>query len=817
MNMTPKLSGALLSVLALSTVAACGGGGGGGGGTPVGGPTNLSYGSATQTLARSIALGDLAPTFTGTADNFAITAGTLPTGLSIDAATGIISGVPTGTQASGAVTITASLTGGTSDTFAIDFTVGTGSSRALYLANENDGLLAIYSVDPVTGRTTVRGDVTGLDSPRAMALTPDLGFLYAANSGTGMINAFAVDPGTGDLTELTGSPFPMLGGIALSPRAAAVSPDGGSLYVANSVGNSVSMFTIAADGSLTEKTGSPFGSYTTARGLATAHLASGDYLYLIASGEASPLITFSIASDGLLTELDTDTTGGGPNAISATPAGDLLFVSNLSDSTVSSYAIAADGTPTEAASSPAAIAAAAGFIGGLAVADDGTSRSVYASSVDGFVSQFSAAADGTLTLLTPDSIAAPGAQLLGMATSPGGDALYVCDSNFNEVEAYSVGAGGALTALAGLPRVRTPGGTRSALVLPSVTAPAWSTDNLYATNFSGNAISAFDVGAGGLMTAQTPLDTTVSTNPESLAVAKSGSMLYVSHPGDATAPLMTVPLAADGTPDGLGTTAVAGNNASFITLDSNSDFLYVVDGPGQTLRPFPLDAAGALGAPGTAQGVGLLPLDVTLDPTGRFAYVVNFQDATVSQFTVDLDTGALTPMTPATVVTGTNPRAIAVHPSGRHAYVTAAGASGAGGDLIGQFNIDATTGALSLQFNPTTGTVGVDPGAIAMSSDGRFCVVANSGASTISTYEVNTLGGNGIENGNLVGPLDTAATTTQPQTLAISADGSTVYVGINVGTGIEAFSIDSNGMLTSLDTEATGGVIHSVGLRESRQ
>ena len=62
-----------------------------------------------------------------------------------------------------------------------------------------------------------------------------------------------------------------------------------------------------------------------------------------------------------------------------------------------------------------------------------------------------------------------------------------------------------------------------------------------------------------------------------------------------------------------------------------------------------------------------------------------------------------------------------------------------------------------------------------------------------------------------------AATTSQPQTLAISADGSTVYVGINVGTGIEAFSIDATGMFTSLDAETTGGVIHSVALKESRQ
>jgi len=468
------------------------------------------------------------------------------------------------------------------------------------------------------------------------------------------------------------------------------------------------------------------------------------------------------------------------------------------------------------ASSPTSIAAGASFLSDIAIADDGTTRSLYTTSINGIVSQFAIASNGSLSPLTPDSITASGATLLGLAAAPDGATLYACDSNIKELNCYSVGGTGALTPLLDLPRMRTAGATLAALVLPSLTTATWQTDNLYATNFSGNSVSAFDVDATGAMTAQPTLDTTTSSNPEDILVAKSGQMLYLSHPGDATAPLMAVPLSSNGTPDGINATAVAGNNASFLALDKNSDFLYVLDGPGQTVRPFPLDASGNIGAAGTAGLVGLLPLDVTLDPTGRFAYVVNFQSATVTQFNVDLDTGALTAMTPPTAVTGPNPRSIVIHPSGRHAYVTAAGPSGAGGDAIGQYNIDPNTGALSLMVTPQI-IGGVDPGAIVASSDGRYVIVANSGASTISTYQVNSLNGNGIENGNLVGPIDTAATTTQPQTLAVSEDGSTVYVGINIGTGIEAFSISATGMLTSLDTEATGGVIHSVALRESRQ
>ena len=120
------------------------------------------------------------------------------------------------------------------------------------------------------------------------------------------------------------------------------------------------------------------------------------------------------------------------------------------------------------------------------------------------------------------------------------------------------------------------------------------------------------------------------------------------------------------------------------------------------------------------------------------------------------------------------------------------------------------TGALVLN-TPASITGQVDPGAIAMTPNGRFAIVASTGGSSIASYEVLP---SGALNPTLI---DTAATTTQPQTLAISADGSTVYVGINVGTGIEAFSIDATGMFTSLDAETTGGVIHSVALKESRQ
>ncbi len=351
----------ILPLIALSMVAACGGGGGGGS-TPVGGPTALDYGSPTVSLTRGFAMASLTPTFTGTADTFAITTGALPLGISIEGAPGARPGARRGVGAGPLDTRAAARPGAPADAFALPSAAARPSSRALYVANETDGVIGIFSIDPASGTLNMRGDVAGLDSPLGMALTPNLGYLYAANSGAGTIHGFSVAPATGDLTELAGSPFPMIGGPALSPNALSISPDGGTLYAANRVGNSISLFAIGAGGALTEKAGSPFGTYATSRDLAATSIPSGDYLYLLAAGDANPLVTLSIATDGTLTEVDADTTGAGATAIATTVVGDFVFVANQTDATISSYAVALDGTLTEVAGSPFAIAGTATFL-----------------------------------------------------------------------------------------------------------------------------------------------------------------------------------------------------------------------------------------------------------------------------------------------------------------------------------------------------------------------------------------------------------------------------------------------------------------------
>jgi 6-phosphogluconolactonase (cycloisomerase 2 family) len=234
-----------------------------------------------------------------------------------------------------------------------------------------------------------------------------------------------------------------------------------------------------------------------------------------------------------------------------------------------------------------------------------------------------------------------------------------------------------------------------------------------------------------------------------------------------------------------------------------------------------LDAAGVVGAAGTPQVAGLLPVDLAVDTAGLAVYATNLQDATMSQFNISLVTGVITPMTPATVVTGIAPRAGIMHPSGRHFYVTAGGVPGdgpPGDDLIGQFRVHPTTRALTSLTTAQIEALG-DPHALAVSPNGKYLVVTNDTTGLITVYEINTTAGNIPEDGELLATaVDGATPNLNPRSLAFSMDGSMLYVGTDSTGMVEAYTFSSTGQLGDFpDVEITGGVVHSIVLRHTIQ
>ena len=80
------------------------------------------------------------------------------------------------------------------------------SGRFVYGSNRGDDTIAIFAVEPASGRLTpVGSQPTGGKTPRFFAIDPTGQFLFAGNQDSNTITIFRVDPATGRLTP-TGDP-----------------------------------------------------------------------------------------------------------------------------------------------------------------------------------------------------------------------------------------------------------------------------------------------------------------------------------------------------------------------------------------------------------------------------------------------------------------------------------------------------------------------------------------------------------------------------------------------------------------------------------
>jgi 6-phosphogluconolactonase (cycloisomerase 2 family) len=211
-------------------------------------------------------------------------------------------------------------------------------------------------------------------------------------------------------------------------------------------------------------------------------------------------------------------------------------------------------------------------------------------------------------------------------------------------------------------------------------------------------------------------------------------------------------IGADGTLSPMNPASVAaGGYPDTIALDPSGKHAYVSDGRENVVYQYTIDqASGALSpmTPATVPAGGSSGQEnawfVAVDPTGRFAYATNYFDGTVSQYTINAASGALSPMTPASVKTGgTDAEAIAFDLSGKHAYVTIVGATAA--TAVAQFSIDQTNGTLSPMASPTVAAGGAGAAFITVDAAGKHAYATSGstgwGSTTVAQYAVGPDGG----------------------------------------------------------------------------
>jgi 6-phosphogluconolactonase len=125
-------------------------------------------------------------------------------------------------------------------------------------------------------------------------------------------------------------------------------------------------------------------------------------------------------------------------------------------------------------------------------------------------------------------------------------------------------------------------------------------------------------------------------------------------------------------------------HAQFVYDGDNTDVVF-----GFTINP----ATGALTAiagPPFAAGAGAGPVEVAVHPSGRFAYVASFTPSTITGYTINPATGALTAIEGSPFVAGSTPYSVAVDPSGKFANV-----ANLGSNTVSGYNINPASGALT--------------------------------------------------------------------------------------------------------------------------
>ncbi|MGO8907033.1 MAG: lactonase family protein, partial [Solirubrobacteraceae bacterium] len=164
------------------------------------------------------------------------------------------------------------------------------------------------------------------------------------------------------------------------------------------------------------------------------------------------------------------------------------------------------------------------------------------------------------------------------------------------------------------------------------------------------------------------------------------------------------------------------------------------------------------------------PDGVVISGDGKSVYVNNRFGDSVSQYSRNAETGKLTPLSPATVPAGVEVHGIAISPDNKTVY-----AANAQSEDVSQYSRNAETGALT-PLSPATVKTGDEPFEIAVSPDNESVYVTNDDENGLSEPSISQFNRN-TETGALSALSPASVETgTHPYGITISPDGRFIYV-----------------------------------------
>jgi len=283
------------------------------------------------------------------------------------------------------------------------------SKNFIYVANQTANTVSGYTLNHANGILTPVGTAlapapacaTSSCNPVSLGINSAGTFLFVLNqggAGPASIAVFSIDSARGLLTPIAGSPFSFASLVAPNPQFLAMAPNGNVLYVSNGSSGTISAFSIAASGVLTELAGSPFTGGAFMAGLAID--SKGLFLYA-ADTINSKIASFSIQSGGALAPAAGSpfATDLGPVALALDSAGATLFCANQGGATVSAFKTAS-GALTQVAGSPYSLVSSGSPQPSFVTVDVSNTFLYVGNQGTKNVSGFTIHSDGTLTPLS---------------------------------------------------------------------------------------------------------------------------------------------------------------------------------------------------------------------------------------------------------------------------------------------------------------------------------------------------------------------------------------------------------------------------------
>ncbi len=201
-----------------------------------------------------------------------------------------------------------------------------------YAFDPTTGAIAPFDTDAVNAG--FQGSVPAGKGPVACATTPNSKFLYAANNGDQSVSAYAVDTKSGALT-----PLGTQATAGATPTYLVADPAGKHLYVSNFNGKSITVYDIAADGTLTAQAAT---ATTLVWPRGTVLSPAGDLLF-VTNVNSDSLSSFKVdPGTGALSNRLTVSTPGGPSVVVHHPTKPVLYVTGPNGTVV--YAVSYDAT-----------------------------------------------------------------------------------------------------------------------------------------------------------------------------------------------------------------------------------------------------------------------------------------------------------------------------------------------------------------------------------------------------------------------------------------------------------------------------------------